>query len=259
MDNHDKPPVVEDSDKDSLKNKFFTGLDQQMTLQGLSQYVQDFIQQFKDKDPGELSVVVNSIEPLTRLIALLDQNKDRQVIGKSAREKITEALELIPSQSIQDAMGNIMATSREYKNINKAILENSSDFKEQKATEDLQAWYLQTKKELEDQVKGATDINNFLQYLEAFMNDISSGEKGGNRRQEFQDVADSIEPLEEIAGLIESIKKSGEYRTVSEQGAYQVALKRIRSDNIQKKVEQLIQTRDKTAKDTLKNLFDLMR
>ena len=259
MDNHDKPPVVEDSDKDSLKNKFFTGLDQQKTLQGLSQYVQDFIQQLKDKDPGELSVVVNSIEPLTRLIALLDQNKDRQVIGKSAREKITEALELIPSQSIQDAMGNIMATSREYKNINKAILENSSDFKEQKATEDLQAWYLQTKKELEDQVKGATDINNFLQYLEAFMNDISSGEKGGNRRQEFQDVADSIEPLEEIAGLIESIKKSGEYRTVSEQGAYQVALKRIRSDNIQKKVEQLIQTRDKTAKDTLKNLFDLMR
>ena len=166
---------------------------------------------------------------------------------------------MIPSQSIQDAMGNIMATSREYKNINKAILENSSDFKEQKATEDLQAWYLQTKKELEDQVKGATDINNFLQYLEAFMNDISSGEKGGNRRQEFQDVAESIEPLEEIAGLIESIKKSGEYRTVSEQGAYQVALKRIRSDNIQKKVEQLIQTRDKTAKDTLKNLFDLMR
>ena len=53
--------------------------------------------------------MVNSIEPLTRLIALLDQNKDRQVIGKSAREKITEALELIPSQSIQDAMGNIMA------------------------------------------------------------------------------------------------------------------------------------------------------
>jgi len=259
MDNHDEPPVVEDSDKDSLKNKFFTGLDQQMTLQGLSQYVQDFIQQLKDKDPGELSVVVNSIEPLTKLIALLNQNKDRQVIGKSAREKITEALELIPSQSIQDAMGNIMATSREYKNINKAILENSSDFKEQKATEDLQEWYLQTKKELEDQVKGATDINNFLQYLEAFMNDISSGEKGGNRRQEFQDVADSIEPLEEIAGLIESIKKSGEYRTVSEQGAYQVALKRIRSDNIQKKVEQLIQTRDKTAKDTLKNLFDLMR
>ena len=152
-----------------------------------------------------------------------------------------------------------MATSREYKNINKAILENSSDFKEQKATKDSQEWYLQTKKELEDQVKGATDINNFLQYLEAFMNDISSGEKGGNRRQEFQDVADSIEPLEEIAGLIESIKKSGEYRTVSEQGAYQVALKRIRSDNIQKKVEQLIQTRDKTAKDTLKNLFDLMR
>ena len=259
MGNPDVSPVVEDSDKDSLKNKFFTGLDQQKTLQGLSQYVQDFIQQLKDKDPGELSVVVNSIEPLTRLIALLDQNKDRQVIGKSAREKITEALELIPSQSIQDAMGNIMATSREYKNINKAILKNSSDFKEQKATEDLQEWYLQTKKELEDQVKGATDINNFLQYLEAFMNDISSGEKGGNRRQEFQDVAESIEPLEEIAGLIESIKKSGEYRTVSEQGAYQVALKRIRSDNIQKKVEQLIQTRDKTAKDTLKNLFDLMR
>ena len=81
MDNHDKPPVVEDSDKDSLKNKFFTGLDQQMTLQGLSQYVQDFIQQLKDKDPGELSVVVNSIEPLTKLIALLNQNKDRSLIG----------------------------------------------------------------------------------------------------------------------------------------------------------------------------------
>lgn len=81
MGNPDVSPVVEDSDKDSLKNKFFTGLDQQMTPQGLSQYVQDFIQQLKDKDPGELSVVVNSIEPLTKLIALLNQNKDRSLIG----------------------------------------------------------------------------------------------------------------------------------------------------------------------------------